>query len=83
VPVGRNLTPGEIAAVFATRTQDTTPAGIRHTAGLALLRLGLRRQEVAGLALDDCDQAEETVKVRGKGDKERLVPLTSGALAVT
>jgi site-specific recombinase XerD len=79
LPAGRNLTAGEIAALFAACTNDPTAAGVRDAAILALLRLGLRRAEVAGLQVTDYDQAEGAVKVRGKGDKERLVPLAGGA----
>jgi site-specific recombinase XerD len=81
LPAGRSLTSGEITAMFAACAQDTTPAGARDAAVLALLRLGLRRAEVAGLELADVDLEGETAKVRGKGDKEREVPLAGGALA--
>jgi integrase/recombinase XerC len=35
---------------------------------------GLRVAELAGLDVDDVDRAERTVRVLGKGNKERLVP---------
>lgn len=82
LPTGRSLTPGEIAALFAACAHDATPAGVRDAAILALLRLGLRRQEVADLQMGNFDRAGETVKVTGKGDKQRLVPLGAGALDV-
>lgn len=77
LPTGRNLTDGEIRAMFAACAADPSPAGVRDAAILALLRLGLRRQEVATLQVGDVDG--ETVKVRGKGDTERAVPLEGGA----
>ena len=80
LPAGRGLTSGEISALFATCAQDQTPAGVRDAAILTLLRLGLRRQEVADLDVGNLDQQGETVKVFGKGSKERLVPLTGGAV---
>lgn len=80
LPVGRNLTPGEIAAMFAACAKDSTPAGVRDAAVLALLRLGLRRQEVAGLELDNYDREGKTLQVLGKGNKERVVPLTGGVI---
>lgn len=40
---------------------------------------GLRVGEVAGLGWSDVDLARGTVRVLGKGDKERRVPLTSKA----
>jgi integrase/recombinase XerC len=41
---------------------------------------GLRVSELCGLSLGDVDGAERTVKVLGKGNKERLVPLHQGAI---
>jgi len=42
---------------------------------------GLRISELLGLDLDDIDLSERWVRVRGKGKKERQVPLTSKAAA--
>jgi len=41
---------------------------------------GLRVSEVCGLRVEDIDQAEQLVRVRGKGMKERLVPIGEPAL---
>ena len=50
---------------------------------LAILELlyasGLRVSELAGLDVDDLDRAESTVRVVGKGRKERIVPFGSRA----
>jgi site-specific recombinase XerD len=52
------------------------PLGLRN---LALLELaysaGLRSAEAVGLDLADVDFEQESVRVHGKGDKERVVPL--------
>jgi integrase/recombinase XerC len=40
---------------------------------------GVRVSELAGLDLDDLDRAEGWIRVRGKGRKERQVPLTDKA----
>jgi len=40
---------------------------------------GLRVSELAGLDLDDLDRSEGWIRVRGKGRKERQVPLTGKA----
>lgn len=37
---------------------------------------GTRRSEVLGLRVNDLDLANSTVKVTGKGNKERIIPLT-------
>lgn len=46
-----------------------------------MVQLGLRCKEVAELQVGDIDRTHELVLVRGKGNKERVVPLTSEALA--
>jgi integrase len=42
---------------------------------ITLLRLGLRRGEVAGLTLDDIDWRSGELVVRGKGAREERLPL--------
>lgn len=52
------------------------PLGLRNLALLELLySAGLRAQEAVGLTLGDVDFEQEHVHVRGKGGKERVVPL--------
>lgn len=53
-----------------------TPAGIRDRAVLeTLYGAGLRISELVGLDVDDVDLEEGSVRVFGKGSKEREVPL--------
>lgn len=40
---------------------------------------GLRISELAGLNIDDFDQSEQWIRIRGKGNKERQVPYGSKA----
>ena len=58
-------------------TMDTsTPEGCRDQAIiLTLLDTALRVSELAGTTLDDLRLEEGTIKVLGKGNKERLVPI--------
>lgn len=81
LPAGRALSEGEIRAMFAACADDPTPAGARDAALLALLRLGLRRAEVAGLELADYAADEQQLRILGKGRKERGVPSCNGAAA--
>jgi len=59
---------------------DQTPLSIRDRALLEILYgTGARISEAVGLDIDDIDLAEGTVLLRGKGGKQRLVPLGSFA----
>ncbi len=82
LPPGRAATGGELVALVRACLGDTSPAGARDAALLAVLYTGgVRRSELAGLDLGDWSADPPTLRVRGKGDKERLVPLAGGAVA--
>jgi integrase/recombinase XerC len=53
----------------------STPKGIRDWAVLELFySTGIRRGELIGLNIGDVDFENETIRVLGKGSKERIVP---------
>jgi site-specific recombinase XerD len=57
-------------------TGGNGPLGLRNTALVELVySAGLRSAEAVGLDLGDVDFEQEHVHVRGKGGKERVVPL--------
>jgi integrase/recombinase XerD len=59
---------------------DQTPLSVRDRALLEVLYgTGARISEAVGLDIDDLDLADRTVKLSGKGGKQRLVPLGSFA----
>lgn len=73
---GRALSFGEWAALFAVCAADEGPAGVRDAALIALLKVcGLRRAEVAALQLADYGAVMGTLRVRGKRNKTRSVPV--------
>lgn len=74
---GRALTLGELMALVGV-CNDGTPTGARDAAMLAVAySCGLRRAEIIGL--DVADYAEGVLKVTGKRNKTRTVPIANGA----
>lgn len=64
------------AAQMLERPDCTTSDGKRDAAILELFYgTGIRLSELIGLNIGDADLAEGTLRVRGKGRKERVVPL--------
>lgn len=80
LPAGRELTSGELSALMSSCEHDTTNAGARDAAIVALMySCGLRREEVVTLDLADLASEDGRLVVRGKGNKERTAWLTGGA----
>jgi site-specific recombinase XerD len=80
VPAGRHIPSGEVVSLLD--TCDQTEAGIRDAAIIALLYgAGLRRAELVGLDLADYDPGDGTLKVSGKGNKQRFIHVVNGAAA--
>jgi len=82
LPAGRSITPGELSALMDNCANDPTPAGARDGAMIALLyTCGLRRAEIAALDPVDYDSNTGELRIRGKGNKERLAHCINGAAA--
>ena len=78
----RGLTSDEVDALLAA-PDEATPLGLRDAAMLELLYgAGLRVSELVALRVDDVVRTAGVLRVTGKGDKERPVPLHHGALAL-
>ena len=65
----------ELMSVALVATDDADPIHIRDRCILELLYAsGMRVGELVGLDVDDVDDGRRTVRVLGKGGKERVVP---------
>ncbi|KAA1416000.1 site-specific tyrosine recombinase XerD [Nocardioides humilatus] len=74
---------GDVEAILEAAGAPGTPLALRDRALLEVLYgTGARISEAVGLDVDDLDveQEEGTVLLRGKGSKERIVPVGSYAL---
>jgi site-specific recombinase XerD len=85
LPRGRALQPGEVRALLAGYDDDDRkkPAMAAHDAAILapLYGSGLRRAEAVGLDVAGYDREDGTLKVRGKGNKERLAHLGDASQA--
>ena len=71
----------DVERLLAAAGSDGSPLGLRDRALLEMLYgTGARISEAVGLDRDDVDETAGTVLLRGKGAKERVVPVGSYAL---
>jgi integrase/recombinase XerC len=79
------LEKAEMEMLFADAEARAAAGSFREVRDLAMLELfystGMRLSELAGLNDPDVDLVSDQVKLRGKGRKERIVPLGSHATA--
>lgn len=70
----------EVLEAAAVRAADGDTSALRDSAVLEMLYgAGLRVSELCGLDVDDLDPHRRTVRVLGKGSKERVVPYGGAA----
>lgn len=71
----------DVEAILTAAGEPETPLALRDRALLELLYgTGARISEAVGLDIDDIDLVDRAVLLRGKGSKERLVPVGSYAV---
>ena len=69
------LTRDEVNRLLS-QPQGSEPAALRDRALLeTMYACGLRASETIGLELRDIDLEEQVLRARGKGSKERVVPI--------
>ena len=74
------LTRGEIERLLS-QPRGTGPPALRDRALLEVMyACGLRASEAIGLELDDVDFDDRVLRARGKGSKERIVPMGQAAV---
>lgn len=85
VPKSPKKLPHALSPDEATQLLNFSPETMLTSRDSAMFELfyssGLRLAELAALELKDIDFAEETVRIHGKGNKTRIVPI--GQLAIT
>lgn len=80
-PLPKILSEAEVEALFEAAARLEGANGARARALLELLyAAGLRVSELVGLPLSALASAERCLLIRGKGGRERLVPVTDAAL---
>lgn len=77
LPAGRDLRPAEIEALLEACAADTTPAGARDAAIIAVMyATGIRRSSVVKLDLADYDAINQTLHIRAaKGRKDYMAQI--------
>lgn len=79
------LTQTEYQNLIASVKREATPFYLARDLAVVVLLLGtgIRLSELVGLTLDrvSLDGSDKSIKVRGKGNKERIIPLTKEVAA--
>jgi integrase/recombinase XerD len=79
-PLPKTITQGEVDLLFSAAARHKGPEGARLRALLELLyATGLRVSELVGLPLASVARDPDVLIVRGKGGKERMVPVNRSA----
>lgn len=83
LPAGRNIHRDELAEMLEVYRRDDRPISVRNRAIVATLySTGARRAEIAGALLERYDAGERSLRIIGKGDKEREVFISPTAAPI-
>ena len=80
LPAGRALDKDEIHALFSVCAHDTLSGACDAVLFSLLYGCGLRRAEAATLCMADVNMRASSIRVLGKGNKERLMYLVDGSM---
>lgn len=81
-PLPKILSEADVDALFEAAERDMSPKGIRMQCLLEILYAGgLRVQELVSLRTAQTKRRDSCMVIMGKGDRERLVPLTEAAVS--
>ena len=69
------LTPQEIKKIVSSINRNSYSGERNHAVLVTLFDCGLRASEAAGITLDNLNLKDGYIKIMGKGDKERIVPI--------
>ncbi len=82
-PLPTVLSQNQVERLLIEPLKDATPLGLRDAAMIELLyATGLRVSELTGLDLVQIQRMHGLIQVRGKGDKERVVPVGDRAVVL-
>lgn len=82
LPAGRALPLSQMNMLLNACRNDTGPIAARDLAMVSILMVcGLRRSELVSIDIEDLDRNESSIRIIGKGNKERMVYLDNEALA--
>lgn len=79
-PLPKVMSEGDVDRLFQTLERDETTSGRRMRALMEVLYAGgLRVSELVSLKLTAANRRDDCLMIKGKGGRERLVPLTGAA----
>lgn len=82
VPSGRALPLSQMNTLLDACRENTGPTSARDLAMLSVLMVcGVRRSELVSINISDLDIEDRSIKIKGKGNKERMIYLDDEALA--